>query len=77
MLWTFRTTETSRAGASKVVKLSDDATTVRDVYGGLAGARYGLKDIPRVWMSGLRAKSKDTMGLQYLLSISISFFPHP
>ena len=75
-LWASCTSETFNKGASKVVKLSDDTDTVGDVYCGLAGARYGLKDIPRVWMSGLQAKSKDTVGLQYLLSTRISFFLH-
>lgn len=56
-LWTFCTTEMFRDGASQAVNLSDDADMVRDMYGGLAGAWYGIRNIPREWKSGLQAKN--------------------
>ncbi len=56
-LWAFFTTETFKEGALKVVNLGDDADTVGAVYGGLAGAWYGIEAIPEEWLNGLRAKS--------------------
>ena len=55
--WSFWTTETFREGASKAVNLGDDADTVGDTYGGLAGAWYGARNIPRDWMSWRKVKS--------------------
>jgi len=56
-LWAFFTTKTFKEGALKVVNLGDDADTVGAVYGGLAGAWYGIEAIPEEWLNGLRAKS--------------------
>lgn len=55
-LWAFFTTGSLREGALKVVNLGDDADTVGAVYGGLAGAYYGMEGVPREWMDGLYAK---------------------
>ena len=55
-LWTFWTTKTFEEGALKVVNLGGDADTVGAVYGGLAGAWYGVEDIPEEWINGLQAK---------------------
>lgn len=55
-LWAFFTTETFREGALRVVNLGDDADTVGAVYGGLAGAWYGVDAIPVEWVDGLQAK---------------------
>lgn len=52
-LWSFFTTSGFREGAVKAVNLGDDADTVGAVYGGLAGAFYGVEDIPMEWMDGL------------------------
>ena len=52
-LWSFFTTSGFREGALKAVNLGDDADTVGAVYGGLAGAFYGVEDIPTEWMDGL------------------------
>jgi ADP-ribosylglycohydrolase len=52
-LWAFFTTDDFRAGALKAVNLGDDADTVGAVYGGLAGAFYGVEAIPVEWMEGL------------------------
>lgn len=56
-LWAFFTTDTFEEGALKVVNLGDDADTVGAIYGGIAGAFYGLEGIPREWLKGLEAKS--------------------
>ena len=55
-LWAFFTSDTFAEGALKVVNLGDDADTVGAVYGGLAGAWYGLEAIPDDWVKGLQAK---------------------
>lgn len=52
-VWAFFTTGGFREGALKVVNLGDDADTVGAVYGGLAGAFYGVEDVPAEWMGGL------------------------
>ncbi|KAF7169105.1 hypothetical protein CNMCM5623_001913 [Aspergillus felis] len=56
-LWAFFTTSTFASGAFKVVNLGDDADTVGAVYGGLAGAYYGLEEIPAEWIAGLQKKA--------------------
>jgi ADP-ribosylglycohydrolase len=55
-LWAFFTTSTFESGAVKVVNLGDDADTVGAVYGGLAGAYYGIQQIPAEWIAGLQKK---------------------
>lgn len=52
-LWGFFTTDGFRQGALKVVNLGGDADTVGAVYGGLAGAFYGIDGLPEEWMDGL------------------------
>lgn len=56
-LWAFFSTLTFQEGALKVVNLGDDADAVGAVYGGLAGAWYGIEAIPDEWLDGLQAKS--------------------
>ncbi|KAG8530032.1 uncharacterized protein KY384_005514 [Bacidia gigantensis] len=55
-LWAFLSTDSFRDGALKVVNLGDDADTVGAVYGGLAGAYYGLEAIPSEWMTALQSR---------------------
>ena len=56
-LWAFFSTESFRDGAIKAVNLGDDADTVGAVYGGLAGAYYGLEEVPEDWIHELQARS--------------------
>ncbi|KAI4245379.1 MAG: hypothetical protein L6R42_010192 [Xanthoria sp. 1 TBL-2021] len=56
-LWAFFTTASFEEGALKAVNLGDDADTVGAIYGGIAGAFYGVEAIPRKWLNGLQAKS--------------------
>lgn len=56
-LWAFCSTSSFREGALKVVNLGDDADTVGAVYGGLAGAWYGIEAIPKEWVEGLQSKN--------------------
>lgn len=55
-LWCFFTTSGFREGALKAVNLGGDADTVGAVYGGLAGAFYGVEDVPVEWINGLMRK---------------------
>ena len=57
-LWALFSTDTFEEGALRVVNLGDDADTVGAVYGGIAGAYYGVEAIPRQWLNGLLAKKK-------------------
>ncbi|KAL8790791.1 MAG: hypothetical protein Q9213_000415 [Squamulea squamosa] len=55
-LWAFFTTTSFEEGALKVVNLGGDADTVGAIYGGLAGAFYGIEAIPQIWLTGLQAR---------------------
>ncbi|PGH03601.1 hypothetical protein AJ79_07330 [Helicocarpus griseus UAMH5409] len=55
-LWAFFRTSTFRDGALEAVNLGYDADTVGAVYGGLAGAYYGVEDIPTEWVEGLQKR---------------------
>jgi ADP-ribosyl-[dinitrogen reductase] hydrolase len=49
-LWAFYKTDTFRDGALMVVNLGDDADTTGAVYGQIAGAYYGITEIPQPWL---------------------------
>ncbi|EPS45033.1 hypothetical protein H072_949 [Dactylellina haptotyla CBS 200.50] len=55
-LWAFFSTDSYQEGCIRVVNLGDDADTVGAIYGGLAGAYYGLDAIPADWKEGLVKK---------------------
>ncbi|KAL8868713.1 MAG: hypothetical protein Q9174_004806 [Haloplaca sp. 1 TL-2023] len=57
-LWAFFTTDGFETGALKAVNLGEDADTVGAIYGGLAGAFYGVETLPQTWTRGLQAKGK-------------------
>ncbi|KAL3457920.1 putative ADP-ribosylglycohydrolase [Aspergillus heterothallicus] len=52
-LWAFFSTGSFQEGALRAVNLGWDADTVGAVYGGLAGAFYGIEQIPTAWVEGL------------------------
>ena len=52
-LWAFYTTNNFEDGALKAVNLGNDADTTGAVYGQIAGAYYGLDDIPINWRAKL------------------------
>ncbi|KAL2816275.1 ADP-ribosylation/Crystallin J1 [Aspergillus granulosus] len=52
-LWAFFSTRSFREGALRAVNLGWDADTVGAVFGGLAGAFYGIEEIPTRWVGGL------------------------
>jgi ADP-ribosyl-[dinitrogen reductase] hydrolase len=53
-LWAFFTTQSFEEGAIRVVNLGDDADTIGAIYGGLAGAYYGLNAIPDRWLQKMK-----------------------
>jgi ADP-ribosyl-[dinitrogen reductase] hydrolase len=50
-LWAFMTTDNFRDGLKKVVSLGEDTDTTGAVYGQIAGAYYGLSQIP--WVNNI------------------------
>ena len=48
-LWAFHHTGDFREGALRVVNLGEDADTTGAIYGQIAGACYGVEDIPPEW----------------------------
>jgi ADP-ribosylglycohydrolase len=52
-LWAFHTTDSFREGALRAVNLGNDADTTGAIYGQLAGAFYGLEEIPAEWVEKL------------------------
>jgi|SRR5947207_6266969 len=52
-LWAFFRSSTFREGCLLAVNLGDDADTTGAVYGQLAGAFYGVQDIPQQWLAHL------------------------
>ena len=71
-LWAFFSTDTFKDGAVKVVNLGDDADTVGAVYGGIAGAYYGMEEIPVEWLRGLVAKEVIDSVVEGVVSIQSS-----
>ena len=57
-LWAFHNSNNFEEGALKAVNLGGDADTVGAVYGQLAGAYYGYKNIPEKWINKISMKDK-------------------
>ena len=63
-LWAFWSDENSfEKGALAAVKLGDDTDTTAAIYGQLAGAYYGYKNLPQHWIKYVYAKN-------FLLNVS-------
>lgn len=52
-LWSIETTNSFEDALIRAVNLGDDADTVGAVTGQLAGALYGVNDIPHAWLDAL------------------------
>jgi ADP-ribosyl-[dinitrogen reductase] hydrolase len=52
-LWAFYNSTSFREGCLKAANLGDDSDTTAAIYGQLAGAYYGVDDIPAVWRAKL------------------------
>jgi ADP-ribosyl-[dinitrogen reductase] hydrolase len=50
-LWAFQTSRSFEEGILLAVNLGDDADTTAAIYGQLAGAFYGVGEIPERWLS--------------------------
>ena len=55
-LWAFFRFDTWKDGALAVVNRGGDSDTAGAVYGGLAGAFYGLDSIPTKWLDGMQKR---------------------
>jgi len=53
-LWAFFRTDGFEEGAVLAVNLGDDADTVGAIYGGLAGAFYGIAAVPERWLREMK-----------------------
>jgi len=56
-LWAFAKSTSFEHGALLAVNLGDDADSTGAVYGQIAGAYYGVRDIPESWRSKLAHRS--------------------
>jgi ADP-ribosyl-[dinitrogen reductase] hydrolase len=52
-LWCVSTTSSFRDAVLEAVNLGDDADTTAAIAGQLAGALYGVSDIPEAWLERL------------------------
>lgn len=57
-LWAVASTESFEDAVWRAVSLGKDADTVGAIAGALAGARYGLSDIPSAWASQLQSRHR-------------------
>lgn len=57
-LWAFYNSNSFEEGLLKAVNLGDDADTTGAIYGQLAGAYYGFKNIPERWTKNV-SKSRE------------------
>ncbi|MEO0794498.1 MAG: ADP-ribosylglycohydrolase family protein [Verrucomicrobiota bacterium] len=57
-LWAFACTDNFPDGVLAAVNLGEDADTTAAVYGQLAGAYYGIRDIPEQWRDGIVYRKK-------------------
>ena len=55
-LWAFYKTDSFEDGCLLAVNLGEDADTTGAIYGQLAGAYYGIKNIPKQWTNKLAKK---------------------
>ena len=52
-LWAFHKSQDFRDGALLAANLGDDADTTAAIYGQIAGAHYGVHEIPSDWQERL------------------------
>jgi len=75
-LWAFYKTDNFVDGLLKVVNLGDDADTTGAVYGQLAGAYYGINNIPKKWIDIIAKKEKVESMVEQLIRMTIKPFDH-
>ncbi len=75
-LWAFDRSQDFRTGALMAVNLGDDADTTGAIYGQLAGACYGVQDIPAAWRERL-ARRETLRGYADLLLTLAEYLAEP
>lgn len=70
-LWAFYKSNSFEDGVLKAVNLGEDADTTGAVYGQLAGAYYGIKNIPRRWRESI-----SSLALLEKLALALYEQPH-
>jgi len=58
VLWAFSRSNDFRSGALMAVNLGDDSDTIGAIFGQLAGAFYGLENIPAEWRERITMSEK-------------------
>lgn len=66
-LWCFLNTNSYEECVLKAVNLGDDTDTVSAIAGSLAGLKYGLDSIPKIWVRSLKR-------LNYIKDLCNSFY---
>ena len=56
--WALRAFDSFKEGMIEVVNLCGDADTNGAIFGGLAGAVYGVEAIPERWLSKLKMRGE-------------------
>lgn len=74
-LWALARTDSFVQGALLVVNLGEDADTTGAVYGQIAGAVYGVENIPASWREKLALREKITNLADRLWQLSRTFQP--
>ena len=74
-LWALAHTDNFKDGVLAAVNLGDDADTTAAIYGQLAGAIYGVDDIPEEWLDKLYMREEITKLADGLLDHSEKFSP--
>ncbi|MBK5528479.1 ADP-ribosylglycohydrolase family protein [Pseudomonas sp. TH06] len=74
-LWCFHHTDSFAAAILQAANLGDDADTTAAIVGQLAGAYYGVRDIPENWLEQLHEAEEITATADRLLEASRSAAP--
>ena len=74
-LWCFHHTDSFAAAILQAANLGDDADTTAAIVGQLAGAYYGVRDIPENWLERLHEAEEITATADRLLEASRSAAP--
>lgn len=69
-LWAFHNSDSFEEGCLKAANLGNDADTTAAIYGQLAGAYYGIDNIPSKWLQRLAMRSDLEALADQLLELS-------
>jgi ADP-ribosylglycohydrolase len=69
--WAFGSTDNFRDGALRAVNLGGDADVIGAVYGQLAGAHYGVRGLPPVWLAALAQREQIAALADRLLNCAV------